>query len=130
MIPADLTREVKISLKTAMGQLGYILGQIDNEGQAENLLLQLKAVKALLDKTTLELLDGTYRKAMAEKIASAHQSCPGDCGNEVAIERLRRLFPAIPLEEVPERLKEAEALNERLKKYLSKKNFDTPLPGE
>ncbi|WP_349352543.1 MULTISPECIES: metal-sensing transcriptional repressor [unclassified Flagellimonas] len=116
MIPPDLTREVKISLKTAMGQLGYILGQIDDEGQAENILLQLKAVKALLDKTTLELLDGTYRKAMAEKIASAHQSCPGDCGNEVAIERLRRLFPDIPLEEVPERLKEAEALDERLKK--------------
>ena len=93
-------------------------------------LLQLKAVKALLDKTTLELLDGTYRKAMAEKIALAHQNCPGDCGNEAAIEWLRRLFPDIPLEEVPERLNEAEALDERLKKYLSKKNLDTPLPGE
>jgi len=130
MIPSDLTREIKISLKTAMGQLGYVLGQVDDEKQAENILLQLKAVRAILDKTTLELLDGTYRKTMAEKIASAHWSCPGNCGYESAIERLRQIFPEIALEDVPDKLKEAEKLNNRLKKYLSQKNLDTPLLGE
>jgi len=127
MISSDLTRNIKVSVKTAIGQLNYILKQVDNEKQAENVLLQFKAVQAILTKTTFELLDDTYRKALAEKTSSAYQNCPGNCGNEKNIEQLRKLFPDFDLEDVPEKLKEAEQVEKSLQKYLSK-NLDTPTP--
>ena len=127
MIPSDLTQSIKVSLKTATGQLGYILSKIDDEDQVENILLQLKAVQSMLTKTTYELLDDTYRKALAEKISSAYQSCPGNCGNEETIEKLRILFPEFKLEEVPEKLREAQTVEYNLKKFLSK-HLDTPSP--
>lgn len=127
MISSDLTRNIKVSVKTAVGQLNYILKQVDNEQQAVNVLLQLKAVQAILSKTTYELLDDTYRKALAEKISSAYQNCPGNCGNEEIIERLRKLFPDFALEDVPEKLKEAQQVETSLQKYLSN-NLDTPHP--
>ena len=129
MIPHDLTQSIKVSLKTATGQLGYILSKIDDVDQDENILLQLKAVQSMLTKTTYELLDDTYRKALAERISSAYQSCPGDCGNEEAIEKLRTLFPELKLEEVPEKLREARMVEEELKKFLSER-LDTPSPRD
>ncbi|MEQ9289557.1 MAG: metal-sensing transcriptional repressor [Cyclobacteriaceae bacterium] len=130
MIPHDLTQSIKVSLKTTTGQLGYILSKLDDENQVENILLQLKAVQSMLNKTTFELLDDTYRKALAEKISSAYQSCPGNCGKEATIERLRKLFPEFTLEEVPEKLREARQMEEELKKFLSDKRLDTPSPGD
>ncbi|MFY0654372.1 MAG: metal-sensitive transcriptional regulator [Cyclobacteriaceae bacterium] len=130
MIPSDLTQGIKVSLKTATGQLGYILNKLDDEDQVENILLQLKAVQSTLTKTTFELLDDTYRKALAEKISSTYQNCPGNCGNEEAIERLRKLFPEYKLEEVPEKLQEARMVEEELKKFLSRKCLDTPSPHD
>lgn len=129
MIPNDLTQSIKVSLKTAIGQLGYILNKVDDEDQVENVLLQLKAVQSTLTKTTYELLDNTYRKALAEKISSAYQSCPGNCGNEETIERLRTLFPEFKLEEVPEKLRKARTVEENLKKFLSE-HLDTPSPHD
>lgn len=129
MISSDLTRDIKISVKTAIGQLNYILKQVDNVQQAENILLQFKAVQAILSKTTFELLDETYRKTMAEKISSAHQNCPGNCGNEQTIERLRQLFPNFSMDEIPQKLKEVQQVDSELKKYL-KNNLDTPLPND
>ncbi|MEQ8551598.1 MAG: metal-sensing transcriptional repressor [Cyclobacteriaceae bacterium] len=129
MIPHDLTQSIKVSLKTATGQLGYILSKIDDVDQVENILLQLKAVQSMLTKTTYELLDDTYRKALAERISSAYQSCPGDCGNEETIEKLRTLFPELKLEKVPEKLREARMVEEELKKFLSER-LDTPSPRD
>ena len=119
MIPSDLTKNIKTSLSTAIGQLNYVLKKVDDEQQAENVLLQLKAVQATLSKTTFELLDETYRKALAEKISSAHQNCPGNCGNEEIIERLRKLFPDFALEDVISKLKEAQEVENQLNKYLT-----------
>lgn len=127
MISSDLTKNVKIAIKTSIGQLNYVLDKLDDEQQTENILLQLKAVKATLNKTTFELLDDTYRKALAEKISSAYQNCPGNCGNEKSIERLRKLFPEFLLDEIPEKLKEAQEVEQNIKKYLAN-NLDTPPP--
>jgi len=129
MIPNDLTQSIKVSLKTATGQLGYILGKIDDENQVENILLQLKAVQSTLTKISFELLDDTYRKALAEKISSAYKNCPGNCGNEETIEKLRTLFPEFKLEEVPEKLREARMVEDDLKKFLSER-LDTPSPRD
>lgn len=130
MISSDLTRNIKVSIKTAIGQLNYILKKMDDEQQTENVLLQLRAVQAILNKSTFELLDETYRKAMAEKISSAYQNCPGNCGNEQTIERLRQLFPNFSMDEIPQKLKEAQQVDNKLKKYLSQNNLDTPLPND
>ena len=129
MIPSDLTQRIKVSLKTATGQLGYILSKIDDEDQVENIRLQLKAVQSTLTKTTYELLDDTYSIALAERISSAYQNCPGNCGNEETIEKLRTLFPELKLEEVPEKLREARTVEEELKKFLSER-LDTPSPRD
>lgn len=122
MISSDLTRNIKVSLKTAVGQLNYILTKLDDENQTENVLLQLKAVQATLAKSTFGLLDETYRKALAEKISFAHQNCPGNCGNEETIEKLRKLFPDFALENVPGKLEEARKLEIQLQKFLSERN--------
>lgn len=126
MIPTDLTKSIKTSIKTAQGQLGYVLSKIDEVDQAENILLQLKAVQSLIMKCTFELLDDAYRKALAEKISSAHANCPGNCGQEDIIENLRLLFPEIKPEDVPGKLKEAQRIEAQLKQFLSEKGLDTP----
>lgn len=126
MIPSDLTRNVKISIKTAIGQLNYVLNQVDNEKEVEKILFQIRAAQAIVNKIIFELLDDTYRKAMAEKISSAHQNCPGNCGNEDKIERLRKLFPDFSLEDVPHKLIEAVELEQKIIKFLTDENLDTP----
>lgn len=129
MIEQDQIRGIKTSLKTLMGQLNYVLKNLSDEQQCENNLLQLKAAQSTLNKIIFELLDDAYRKAMAEKLSAAHQLCPGNCGNELEIERLLRLFPHISLEEIPEKLKEAYHIEEELMKFLLEKNL-TPPPLE
>lgn len=105
-----------------------MLRSVKESSDPEKELLQLKAAQALLSKSVLLLLDDVYRKAMAEKIAFAHHHCPGDCGQEMLIQRLRGMFPDIPLKEVPQRLKEAEAVEQYMRKLLSEKSLETPLP--
>lgn len=126
MISSDLTRNIKTSLKTVEGQLRYILRQIDQEHEAANILLQLKASQALLNKITFELLDETYRKALAENIASAYRNCPGNCGNEEVIEKLRKMFPELLPEEIPQKLLEARQIEQKVRKFLMQQNLDTP----
>lgn len=128
MISTDLLAEFKPTLATAIGQLQAVLHSVKESSDPEKELLQLKAAQALLSKSVLLLLDDVYRKAMAEKIAFAHHHCTGHCGQESVIERLRQMFPDIPLEEVPHRLKEAEAVEQFMRKILSEKNLETPLP--
>ena len=126
MISKDLTRDIKIAIKTAMGQLSYVQRQIDDAHKAEDVLLQLKAVQAMLSKVSYKLLDETHRKALAEKIVANYESCPGDCGNEIAIEKMMRFFPEMEVEEIPEKLKEAVSIEREIHKLFSQKNLDTP----
>jgi len=67
------------------------------------------------------LLDDVYRKAMAEKISYAYQNCTGSCGQEELIERLRVMFPDVPLEDVPQQLSQAQEVEQHLRKILSAK---------
>ena len=128
MISTDLLNEFKPALATVIGQLQAVLRTARESSDPERELFQLKAAQALLSKSVLLLLDDVYRKAMAEKISFAYQNCTGSCGQEELIERLRSMFPDIPLDEVPQRLKEAEAVEQHLKKILLEKSLETPLP--
>ena len=126
MIAKDLTQPVKNSLKTAIGQLGYILEKIDDASETQNVLLQLKAVQSILGKATFELLDEAYRKALAERLSATYRQCPGNCGNEAQIYELLKLFPELKLEDIPHKLKEAGELEKKLLQFLSEKKLDTP----
>ena len=80
----------------------------------------------MLSKIIFELLDETYRKALAEKIVANYEACPGNCGNETTIEKMLKLFPDIELEDIPQKLKEAQLIEQKLKQILFEKNLDTP----
>ena len=128
MISTDLLEDFKPTLATAIGQLQAVLHSIKESSDPERELIQLKAAQALLSKSVLLMLDDVYRKAMAEKISFAFQNCTGSCGQEELIERLRSMFPDIPLDEVPQRLKDAEAVEQHLKKILLEKQLE-PFPS-
>lgn len=121
MISTDLLREFKPALATSIGQLQAVLGSVRESSDPEKQLLQLKAAQALLAKCTLMLLDDVYRKALAEKISYAYQHCTGSCGQEDLIERLRTMFPDIPLDQVPQQLRQAHEVDQYLRKILSDK---------
>jgi DNA-binding FrmR family transcriptional regulator len=127
MISKDLTKEFKDSIRGLSGHLLAVEKMVDKEFPDQT-LLQLKAVQAGLQKVTLMLLDEVYRKALAEKISFSWQNCPGNCGYEQNIELLRNLFPEIPLENVPEKLKEATEIEDHLRKNIFKSNLETPSP--
>lgn len=128
MISKDLTKEFKDSIKGLSGHLLAVGKMVDKEFPDQT-LLQLKAVQAGLQKVTLMLLDEVYRKALAEKISFSWQNCPGDCGYEQNIELLRNLFPEIPLESVPEKLKEAARIEAHLRKKILQKIVWRPPPS-
>ena len=121
MISTDLLQEFKPALATAIGQLQALLHSVKESSDPEKESFQLKAAQALLSKCTLMLLDDVYRKAMAEKISYAYQNCIGSCGHEDLIERLRVMFPNIPLDEVPQQLRQAQEVEQHLMKILSDK---------
>lgn len=120
MISKDLTKEFRDSIRGLSGHLLAVEKMVDREFPDQT-LLQLKAVQAGLQRVTLMLLDEVYRKALAEKISFSWQNCPGDCGYEQDIELLRNLFPEIPLENVPEKLKEAAEIEEHLRNNILEK---------
>lgn len=128
MISPDLIPDFKTTVKTAIGQLEHVNNSIGSTLNPEEVLMQLKAADALVSKATIMLLDDVYRKALAEKISFAHQNCPGNCGNEDQIERLRSIFPQIPLEQLSEKLIEADQLMKKIRKIISEKAWYTPHP--
>ncbi len=128
MISGDLIAKFKVTIKTAIGQLEHINRSIVSTDYPEEVLIQLKAADALLSRATIMLLDEVYRKALAEKISFAHQNCPGNCGSEDQIERLRQMFPHIPLEQLSEKLVEADQLMKKISKIIPEKTWSTPPP--
>lgn len=125
MISKDLTKDFKDSIRGLSGHLKAIEKMVDDEFPDQT-LMQLKAVQAGLQKATLVLLDEAYRKALAEKISFSWQNCPGNCGYEQNIEKLRSLFPEIQLEEIPQKLREAAEIENHLKKNFLQKDLEAP----
>ncbi|MGE0588657.1 MAG: metal-sensing transcriptional repressor [Cyclobacteriaceae bacterium] len=127
MIARDLTKEFKESIRGLAGHLKAVESMVDNS-LPDQTLMQLKAVQMGLQKVSLRLLDEVYRKALAEKISISWQHCPGNCGYEDNIERLRKLFPEIQLEEIPQKLKEADEIERHLRVKFLSKDLEAPSP--
>lgn len=91
---------------------------LDEGKDPEKILVQFKAAKSGLDKAHYLLLDETFRKSLAIKIAETSEACPGNCGNEDNIELLRQQFPVIEADDLTEKMKEIS----RFKKHLDQFN--------
>ena len=116
-IPAVLVSDIKTRLKTISGQINGIIKMLETGKDPKQIDTQFKSVIRGLNKTHYLLLDEVYRKVLALKIVKAIDACPGDCGNEEKINHLRKEFPNIKLDELIDKLKEIQAIEEELKKY-------------
>ncbi len=81
---------------------------LENDKEPEQIRLQFKTTSKALENAELLLLDETFRKSLAIKIAETMASCPGDCRQEELIERLRRQFPDLGHEELTDKMKEIQ----------------------
>lgn len=120
-LPSDLVLDIKNRLKTISGQINGILKMIDEGKDPEQINIQFKSIDKGVQKAHYLLLDEVYRKTLAIGIVKAVESCPGNCGNEDKIDYLKNKFPNFELEELTEKLKEIQTIENRLKIYNEKK---------
>ena len=120
-LPADLVADIKKRLKTLSGQINGIVKMLDEGKDPEQINIQFKSVDKGIQKAHFLLLDEVYRKALAIGIVKAIDSCPGNCGNEEKIEYLKNTFPHLALSELTDKLKEIQAIENRLKAFNEKK---------
>ena len=114
MIQKGISKELTDRLATVSGHLNGIANMLKKEDDPVKIFIQLKASENGLQKAIYFLLDEVFRKAMAEKIVSSKELCPGNCGYEDNIDRLLSQFPTINLEEVPFKLKEIQDIENHL----------------
>lgn len=120
-LPSDLILDIKTRLKTLSGQINGIVKMLDEGKDPEQINIQFKSVDKGLQKAHYLLLDEVYRKALAIGIVKAVDSCPGNCGNEEKIEYLKNEFPNLELADLTDKLKEIQAIENRLKDFNEKK---------
>ena len=120
-LPSDLVLDIKTRLKTLSGQINGIVKMLGEGEDPEQINIQFKSVDKGLQKAHYLLLDEVYRKALAIGIVKAVDSCPGNCGNEEKIEYLKNEFPNLELADLTDKLKEIQAIENRLKDFNEKK---------
>jgi len=120
-LPSDLVLDIKTRLKTLSGQINGIVKMFDEGKDPEQINIQFKSIDKAVQKAHYLLLDEVYRKALAIGIVNAVDSCPGNCGNEDKIEYLKNEFPNIKLNDLTNKLKEIQTIENRLKDYSEKK---------
>ncbi len=120
-LPFDLVVDIKTRLKTLSGQINGIINMLDDGKDPEQINIQFKSIDKGIQKAHYLLLDEVYRKALAIGIVKAVDSCPGNCGSEEKIDYLQKEFPNLELSELTEKLKEIQAIENRLKNFNEKK---------
>lgn len=115
MLPKELTGDI-------INRLHYVKGQIDgiekmiNEGKdPDKVIIQFKAAEEGLNKAHFLLLDEVFRKGLALKLVEVMNACPGNCGQEDKIDFLKKKFPSLTLEEITQKIKEVNEIDERMK---------------
>lgn len=121
MLQKDLIRDVKTRLNTIKGQVEGLIKMLDEDKDPEQILLQFKATGKALENAQLLLLDEAFRMSLAVKISQTLESCPGNCGQEEVIERLRRQFPDLGHDELTAKMKEIQAVYDQIKKNQEQK---------
>ncbi len=117
-LPSDLIADIKTRLKTLSGQINGIIKMLDDGKDPEQINIQFKSIDKGIQKAHFLLLDETYRKALAIGIVNAVDSCPGNCGSEGKIEFLKNEFPNLQLNDISNKLKEIQTIQDRIKSHI------------
>lgn len=119
-LPLDLTLDIITRLKTLSGQINGVIKMLNEGKDPEQISIQFKSIDKGIQKAHYLLLDEVYRKALAIGIVKAVDSCPGNCGDEGKIGNLKSEFSNFKLDELTEKLKEIQAIENRLKQHNEK----------
>lgn len=120
-LPLDLTLDIITRLKTLSGQINGVIKMLNESKDPEQISIQFRSIDKGIQKAQYLLLDEVYRKALAIGIVKAVDFCPGNCGDEDKIGNLKSEFPNFELDELTEKLKEIQAIENRLKQHNEKK---------
>ena len=127
MLQKDLVRDIKTRMNSIKGQLDGIVKMLDKDQDPEKILNQFKAARKALESAEFLLLDETFRKSLAVKLSETMEACTGECGQEDTIERIRKQFPHLGLNELTKKMEEVKAVYEQMKK-IRKRNKKTCIP--
>lgn len=108
MLDKDLIYEFKNKLSNIKGQLEGIVRMLDDDRDPEEILRMFKAAQKQFEQAEYELIEETFRKSLASKIAEALDACPGNCGEQEKIQLLKTQFPLLTENELTQKMKEAE----------------------
>lgn len=114
MLPKDITEDVIKRIKTIKGQLGGIEKMLDEGKDPNKIIIQFKAAEEAINKAHFLLLDEVFRKGLALQLADVMNACPGNCQEADKIAILKEKFPQLELDELTEKMKEVEGINERM----------------
>jgi CsoR family transcriptional regulator, copper-sensing transcriptional repressor len=116
MLPKELTSDIIKRLHYVKGQLDGIERMINEDKDADKIITQFKAAEEGLSKAHFLLLDEVFRKGLALKLVEVMNACPGNCQEADKIDFLRKKFPELGLDEITEKMKEVDQINERMQK--------------
>ena len=114
MLPKDITEDFINRLKTIRGQLGGIEKMFEDGKDPNEIINQFKAAEAALNKAHLLLMDEVFRKGLALQLVDVMNACPGNCMEADNIALLKEKFPQLELNEITEKIKEVDDINERM----------------
>ena len=95
-------------VNTVIGQLRGIIRMIENNEDSKKILNQFNTAENALAASKDYLINDVMRKNLAIKLSMALDSCPGNCGQEKIIEKMKNDFPALNEKEILESIKKIE----------------------
>ncbi len=116
MLPKDSTEHISKRLCIIKGQLGGIEKMLDDGADPNQIINQFKAAEEALSKAHFLLLDEVFRKGLALQLSEVIKACPGNCQDAGKISFLQEKFPLLDLNEITGKMKEVDAINERMLK--------------
>lgn len=117
MLPHELTGNLIKRLNSVKGQIEGIVKMLNDDREADQIILQFKAADQALQKAHYLVLDEVFRKSLALKLVNVMNACPGNCQDADKIEFLKNQFPNLELDELSGKMKEINNISERLAKH-------------
>lgn len=117
MLPHELTGNLIKRLNSVKGQIEGIVKMLNDDREADQIILQFKAADQALQKAHYLVLDEVFRKSLALKLVNVMNACPGNCQYADKIEFLKNQFPNLELDELSGKMKEINNISERLAKH-------------
>lgn len=117
MLPHELTGDLIKRLNSVKGQIEGIVKMLNEDREADQIIIQFKAADQALQKAHYMVLDEVFRKSLALKLVDVMNACPGNCQDVDKIEFLKNQFPNLELDELTGKIKEINKISDRLTKH-------------